>query len=127
MLTKKLSKKDIFISLLIFAVSYAFFLFLWLQMKEGYAKGLTYMVSHFTAFAKDIDFKGVNAQKEKTKAVFQIERGRKALTVGVDLAATSKYTFNAPLTLAIMSALFFFIQSKRGFISKPYPSCCWYI
>lgn len=99
--------------MLVFFISYSISLFLWLQAKDSYTKSLTYIASNITALVKDVEFKYIEEDKDKKKAVFFIFRkgkGWKLFTA--DPANTRDYPFYTPLTLAIM-AVFFWLTNKN--------------
>jgi|GEM_PF-1249430 len=104
-------KKKLIVSLAIFAVSYVIFLFLWLAIQNHYGKGLLFISSHLTAKVKDISFDFIKAQEDDKFASRFFIPGR---VKGFDILISfdfSLFTYNAPLTFAIMAALFLFIKN----------------
>lgn len=96
-------------SVLIFIVSYLVFLVLWIQVKDYYAKGITFTASKVAAGVKNLKFEEMTEERDVVKATFSpLGRGA-AIMIDIPVK-TSSYTFNAPLTLAIMSALSLFIR-----------------
>jgi len=114
---KKLFNRKLIISLLIFIVSFVLFLLLWLNVVDYYGKGILNIASHTTAWVKNIDFEGINVKKDgQLGAQFFIFRNRKELRININFDF-STFTFNAPLTFAIMAALFLYIKNrKRAYI-----------
>ena len=107
-------KRKITLSFILFCISYLFFLLFWLQVKNYYGRSLTLAASHITSTAKDIDFKFITEEKESISSVFFIFRkgkgGRLATTGSLD---TNIYTFNTPLTFAIIITLFYFKKGRK--------------
>jgi hypothetical protein len=106
--------------ILIFLFSYFAYLFLWLLIKPYYGGGLVYVASHLVAKMRDMKVEGVSFGREESTVSFLVERysyGGK-IRLGFDLnIPVSRYTFNVPLTLAILTGLYFcFLESKRPFV-----------
>ncbi len=114
---KKLFSRKLIISLLIFIVSYILFLVLWINIEDYYGKGILNIASNTTARVKNIDFERINVKKDgQLGAQFFIFRHRKELRVNINFDF-STFTFNAPLTFAIMAALYLYIRNrKRAYI-----------
>ncbi len=99
-------------SVFVFIVSYLLSLALWITVKDYYGSGLTFMASKVAAGMKDLKFEEIIRNRDEIQATFSPRgRGSKML---IDIPVkTSSYTFNAPLTLAIMAALYPFIHSRK--------------
>ena len=95
-----MTKKKILLSFLIFIISYVFFLLLWLQVKDVYGNAITRIASNMVSFVKEVEFKGLDKEKDKVKAVF-IYRGEKWWKIDVEFKYNGIYAINIPLTLAI--------------------------
>jgi len=103
-------KKKIILSLVIFAVCYLTSLIIWVKIQDHYGKGLLSVASHLTAYVKDVEFKGIMAKDgNKYGALFNISRQDKRFLTFITFDF-SLFTYNAPLTFAIMAALFLFIK-----------------
>lgn len=107
-----MTKKNILLSLLIFVVSFIFFLLIWLQVKDTYGNAITTIASNMVPFVKEVEFKELDKEKEKVKAVF-IYRGEKWWEIAVEFKYNGIYAINTPLTFAIMGGLFLFIKRRR--------------
>ncbi len=113
----KENKKPLFRSVLlkaslIFVVSYIIFLVLWLGVKGYYGMAITTMASHAIALLKDVDIVSIIRNKDIVSVGFIPQKyGVTLLKTTIDVPI-SNYTFNAPLTLAIMAAFFPFLKRK---------------
>lgn len=116
------NSQKILLSLLIFIISYIFFLLLWLQIKDSYGKAIATIASNITSFVTGVEFKGIRKEKEKVMVsfVYNIKSGSsnrvskkvKWFLIDIELTETGLYTFNTPLTFAIMGGLFLFIKRR---------------
>lgn len=103
-------------ALLIFLVSYFVFLFLWLQVKDVYGSGITYTASKAVTAVKEVRLREFKKGGDIFTVVFMPLRHGMDILIDVPVK-TSGYTFNAPLTLAILSAMFMSIRRRsRAYI-----------
>lgn len=105
-------KKIIFKAVCTFLISYLIFLILWIQIKDYYGRGVTFTASKLAAGIKDVKFEEMTEERDVIQATFSpLGRGSNIL---IDIPVkTSSYTFNAPLTLAIMAAMYQFIRRRK--------------
>jgi len=112
---KKLQKhkKVIFKTVCTFVISYLIFLILWIQVKDYYGKGILFTASQLIAGIKDVTFEEISEEKDKDiiQATFSPLRHGSNILIDIPVK-TSSYTFNAPLTFAIMASLYLFIRKK---------------
>lgn len=107
-----LHKGTAFKTVLVFLVSYLLFLILWVQIKDSYGGGVTFTASKLAAGIKDVKFEEMTKERNVIQATFS-PLGR-ASNILIDIPVkTSSYTFNAPLTLAIMAAMYQFISRRK--------------
>jgi len=101
-------------TVLTFLVSYLLFLILWIAVKDSYARGIIFTASKVVAGMKDTTFEEMTEERDIIQATFSpLARGSDVL---IDIPVkTSSYTFNAPLTFAIMAAMYRFIRKKRAY------------
>jgi hypothetical protein len=109
---KPTSKGIILRTVLIFLISYFFFLILWIQVKDNYGYAVTYIASKLMTLIKDVRFEEMRKEKPMILATFSPVGQMTNLLIDIPVK-TSSYTFNAPLTFGIMAALFPFIK-RRG-------------
>lgn len=113
----KENKKPLFRSVLlkaslIFVVSYLIFLVVWLGVKGYYGMAITTIASHAISLFKDVDIVSIIRNKDIVAVGFIPQKyGVTLLKTTIDVPI-SNYTFNAPLTLAIMAAFFPFLKRK---------------
>lgn len=105
-------KKIIFKAVCTFVISYLIFLILWIQVKDYYAKGILFTASKLIVGIKDVTFEEITGEKDIIQATFSPLRHGSNILIDIPVK-TSSYTFNAPLTFAIMASLYLFIR-KRG-------------
>jgi hypothetical protein len=107
----KLSFKLIFKTVLIFIISYVLFLLLWIQVKNYYGYGMTLTASKIIAGLKDLKIDALDLDDERVQVTFSPYRINRDILIDIPVR-TNTYTFNSPLTFAIMSSLFFFIRKR---------------
>ncbi len=107
-MAKQLNKKTLLLTSFIFVISYLIFLLLWLQAKEHYNYAVTVTASKITAGIKNIDLDRLIQEKDTIKIIFDL--GTKKIGIAVK---SSPYIYNAPLTFAILAALYLFIKRKK--------------
>ena len=107
----KLSLNQILKTILIFIISYGIFLILWIQVKDYYGYGMTLTASRAIAGIKDLEIDAVDQNDERVQVTFTPYKINRDILIDI-LVKTNTYTFNSPLTLAIMSSLFLFIRKR---------------
>lgn len=114
---RKFFRHKLFILFVLFTLSYIVFLPLWLTVQDYYGKGMLIVASHVTAKVKNIDFFTVQKRGDGQFGAefYFVKKGKPVrLIFKFDLAL---FTFNAPLTFAVMTALFPVIRRrKRGYL-----------
>jgi hypothetical protein len=96
---------------LIFVVSYVAFLMVWLNIRDYYGRGILAVSSYVTAAVENIDYVTMKVKKNgETAAEFFVSRKGKRFFIDVNFDFL-RFTYNAPLTLAIVAALFLFINN----------------
>jgi hypothetical protein len=109
---KPLLRSDLLKASLIFIVSYIIFLTVWLGVKGYYGMVITTIASHSIALLKDLDIVSIVRNKDLVSVGFIPQKyGVTILKTTIDVPI-SNYTFNAPLTFAIMAAFFPFLKRK---------------
>ena len=96
---------------LVFIGSYLVFLLLWIQVKDYYGYGLTMTGSKIIAAIKNLEIDAVNQNDERVQVTFSPYRINRDILIDIPVR-TNTYTFNSPLTLAIMASLFPFIRKR---------------
>ncbi len=108
--------KRIAASILLFILSYPVFLVIWIQVKPFYGALLVRATSEITALVKNAQIKEIKNEKEKTTVSFVLKaytlKGWKRLEVNVSFFV-STYTFNVPLTLALILGLFPMVSFEK--------------
>jgi len=107
----KLSLNQILKTVLIFIISYFVFLILWIQVKDYYGYGMTLTASRVIAGIKDLEIDAVDQDDERVQVTFTPYKINRDILIDIPVK-TNTYTFNSPLTLAIMSSLFLFIRKR---------------
>jgi hypothetical protein len=96
----------------IFLASYLVFLFLWIQVKDTYGYAITLAASKLVSGLKNARLEEITQEKDIIQATFSPFNGRTNMLVDITVK-TSSYSFNAPLTFAIMMSLSLFILRKK--------------
>ncbi len=99
-------------TILIFLVSYAISLIFWVQIKDTYGYTITLIGSKFVAGLKDAKLEEMTQERDIIQATFSSLKHKTDILVDIPVK-TSSYTFNAPLTLAIMAGLYSFIKGRK--------------
>ena len=111
-----LHKKTILIVLPLFIVSYLLFLATWLYVKDSYAQGITYIASKAVAGIKGARFERMEYHKDEIELTFSpLRQSRMLIDIPVK---TSSYTFNAPLTFAIIVAMCPFMKRRSRAVAE---------
>jgi hypothetical protein len=104
------SKRRVLLAILVFFISYVVFLLLWIQVKDFYASGITSAASRITAGLTDSRFEQMIRKNDIIELTFSpLQNTRMLIDIPVK---TSSYTFNAPLTFAIMAMLYVFLRKR---------------
>ena len=114
---KSLLKSSILKASLIFVVSYVLFLVVWLGVKGYYGEVITTISSYAVSVVKNADVVDISREKDVVTIGFIPKKFgvSQVYKTSIDVPI-SNYTFNVPLTLAIMAAFFPFIRSKRLYL-----------
>src|SRR5512139_2318993 len=95
----------------IFLSVYLVSLVLWIQVKDYYGYAMTLTASKLAAGLKSARLEEISRGKGIVQATFIHSRDPDML---IDIPVnTSSYTFNAPLTFAIMGALYFVLKKRK--------------
>ena len=114
---KFLRRGPILKAALIFVVSFAVFLALWLVVKGYYGTVITTVSSYAAAAVKDAKAVDVTRIDDVVQVGFIPDKFGVAQVykTSIDIPIAN-YGFNVPLTLAIMAAFFPFLKSRRVYI-----------
>jgi hypothetical protein len=110
-LNKRL-KKTAVISVILFITSYIIFLLLWITVKQYYGNSITFIATHAVTVIKDVDIEGILSEENTTLVSFVPQRHEAREIIDITIN-TNSYTFNAPLTFAIMAAFYPYVRRKR--------------
>ena len=123
-LTQRLGKKGRFkivSSIIIFLFTYIFVLVLWIQVKPYYGSVQAHVGSYLSAWTTGFQVTTIKQEKEITVITFSrailTTRGLADLVVDLKIAV-SHYSFNVPLTLALVAGLFPFFKWRKRFLAE---------
>jgi hypothetical protein len=85
---------------------------LWLSVQQYYGKALTTVASYMVTAVKDVYVEQISSEKGNIMVSFVPQRHRTPVIIDVNVI-TANYTFNAPLTFAIMVAFYPFVRRKK--------------
>lgn len=113
-MTLSLHKGKLPKAVLVFFCAYVVFLVLWIQIKDPYCKGVIFTSSKLVAGLKGLKLEEITQEANSIVAIFSpMDRNAELLIETIETPVNiSSFTFNAPLTAAIMAALSFFIKKK---------------
>ncbi len=109
-------KNKILLSILIFLLVYPLFLVVWIKVKSYYGYGMAHVGVYLSASTMGSSVKEIVVDKEDAKITLI-----RPFYKGLDLAdlvieiklSVSKYSFNVPLSLALITALFPLFRWRR--------------
>lgn len=109
---KNLSRKRIVLqTIAVFIVSYFIFLIIWIQVKDYYGYAMTLVASKIVAWIKESEVHAIIRKNDIVQATFAFSRTDRNILVDIMLK-TNVYTFNSPLTFAIIVSLSLFIRKN---------------
>ena len=100
-------------SALIFIVAYLVSLGLWLGIKGYYGMAVTTVASYATALVKNVKIVEIKRDKDIVSVGFIPKKYGVTILKTTIKVPISNYTFNAPLTFAIMAAFYPFLKRRR--------------
>ncbi len=100
-------------SALIFVVAYLISLGLWLGVKGYYGMAITTIASHAAALVKNVKIVDIVREKDIVAVGFIPKKYGVTILKTTIKVPISNYTFNAPLTFAIMAAFYPFLKRRR--------------
>ncbi len=100
-------------SALIFIVAYLVSLGLWLGVKGYYGMAITTIASHAAALVKNVKIVDIVREKDIVAVGFIPKKYGVTILKTTIKVPISNYTFNAPLTFAIMAAFYPFLKRRR--------------
>ncbi len=109
-------KNRIIVSVLIFIVSYAVFLVLWLQVKHYYGAILTQVGAHLAAKTAGVRVLQIDHGDEISTITFArtvVKQRRLGDLLIEKTISVSHYSFNVPLTLSLVTSLFFIFRWRK--------------
>jgi hypothetical protein len=102
--------------LLFFLLLYAVFLLVWIWIKDYYGLVITYIASHLVSYVKDVHISWIHMEESIIRVGFIPERySLERILIEITVRNYS-YTFNVPLTLAIMFAFYPLLKRRLVYI-----------
>lgn len=113
-LRQLITESRILKSVLIFFLAYFILSVLWIQIKDGYGYGITFVASKFVAGVKDARLEDLAREGNFLVASFSSMKGGKNGSVNVEVKVSPfSYSFNVPLILSILLSLYPFIKRRK--------------
>ncbi len=112
-------KNRLILAILAFLVTYAFMVFLWLYLKAFYGIVVTNIAAHIAAFVTGslVDNISVYDEKIVCKFLYQALTVRGPANLHFDATLyVSKYSYNVPLTVAMVASLLPIIKWRLRFV-----------
>jgi hypothetical protein len=106
-----LNKSTIFKIIAIFLIAYFISLFIWIQVKDRYCYTTAFITSKIVAGLKDAKLEDISVQEGVVQVTFSPLDEKVFMMVTIPIK--TNYTFNAPLTIGIMAALYLFIKNRK--------------
>lgn len=108
----RLRRPSVVMAVVIFLLVYFFGLLGWIQAKNYYGYAVTVVASKIVSGVKDVKLDEIERKGDIIQATFAPLTGNTGMLIDVPIP-TSSYTFNAPLTFAVMAGLFLFLRRKK--------------
>jgi hypothetical protein len=109
-------KSDILKIAVLFICSYLIFLLVWVRIEDYYGMAITSIASYCVTSAKNVRIQRIERKKGVIEAWFVPERyGVANILININVSV-SLYSFNTPLTFAIMTAFYPFLRRKRIYL-----------
>jgi hypothetical protein len=105
-------KPSVVMAVVIFLVVYFLGLIVWIQAKNFYGYAVTLTASKIVTVLKDVKIDGIKRKGDTILVTFTPLTGNTGMLVDVPVV-TSNYTFNAPLTFAVMAGLYLFLRRRK--------------
>lgn len=102
--------------LLVFLLLYAVFLLLWIWIKDYYGLVITYIASYLVSYVKDVHISWIHMEGSTIRVGFIPERYSPERILIEIMVRNYSYTFNVPLTLAIMFAFYPLLKRRLLYI-----------
>lgn len=99
----------------IFIASYLIFLFVWVNIKDYYGLTIAKHCASIASYVKSVTHNDIRKDGDTLIITFMPLKYGSSLLMGT-IVKTSTYTFNAPLTFAIMASFFLFLRKKRLYL-----------
>lgn len=99
----------------IFIASYLIFLFIWVNIKDYYGFTIANHCASIASYVKNVTHNDIRKDGDTLIITFMPLKYGSSLLMGT-IVKTSTYTFNAPLTFAIMAAFFLFLRKKSLYL-----------
>lgn len=99
----------------IFIASYLIFLFVWMNIKDYYSLTISKHCALIVSYVKNVTHNDIRIDGDTLIITFMPTKYGSSLLMGT-IVKTSTYTFNAPLTFAIMASFFLFMRKKRFYL-----------
>lgn len=114
---KSIPKSHVVSSLIIFIVSFVFFIFIWFFVNDYYEMAISYVASHLIQVFKGVSISLIKMKENSIDIVFV----PRAQVLGSDFSINFSinyyyYTFNVPLTLAIMASFYKYLKIKKIYL-----------
>ena len=114
-------RNKIFLSVLTFLVVYVFSLILWIQVKPYYGYGLTQVGARLAARSTGLEVRSMGLKGGIIPVHFAgpviTEKGLGELLVDLEIDV-SHFTYNVPLTIALVAGLFPFFRWRRRYLAE---------
>lgn len=105
-------KSSVVTAVAIFLVVYFSGLLIWIQVKNYYGYAVTLTATKIVSGIKDVKLEGIESEGDIIQATFAPLTGNTGMLIDIPVQ-TSNYTFNVPLTFAVMGALFLFVRRRK--------------
>jgi hypothetical protein len=106
------TKGRILRAVVLFLLCYVVFLIAWLGVDDYYARGVVSAASTIVTVVKDVRLEEITKKTDAFQATFSPQHYRSDILVDIPVK-TSTYTFNSPLTFAILASLLPFLKKRR--------------
>lgn len=105
-------KHSVAAAVVIFLLVYFSGLFVWIKAKNYYGYAVSFTASKIATGLKDVKFDAIKKEGDVIRATFSPVTGNTGMLIDIPVV-TSNYTFNVPLTFAVMAGLYLFLRRRK--------------
>ena len=114
---KPILKSHLISSLIIFILSFVFFIFIWFFVNDYYEMAISYIASRLIPVFKEVNISFIKMRENLIQVVFVPKAEGWGTYFSINISILNYYyTFSIPLTLAIMASFYRYLRIKKIYL-----------